>query len=359
MAPHSTKPPRPERKTASTAVGSPAIAAPVSATAEPSSASSTLRWVGIDEAGYGPNLGPLVMTAVVAEGPAECRPDFWADLGDGVTRAGGPPEALWIDDSKRIFNQKKGRDRLEVGSLAALAASGCGVPSTFAGLLEALCAGTHAEVELAPWLAERSDPLVPCAETRPMLEQALARRPLEGAPWRIVAIRTAVSGPALFNADMDVGQSKARAHFATFTRLLRGLWDDAADGVVTHVRGDKHGGRHFYLEPLYRALPDAWIDRGAEGPDSSHYTLREGPRRIELTLEPRADSGDGLVALASMVSKLVREIWMDVFNAFWAERIPGLRPCAGYPGDSSRFRKEIEPECRALGLEPEIWWRAK
>ena len=26
-----------------------------------------VRWVGIDEAGYGPNLGPLVMTAVIAE----------------------------------------------------------------------------------------------------------------------------------------------------------------------------------------------------------------------------------------------------------------------------------------------------
>ena len=25
-------------------------------------------WAGIDEAGYGPNLGPLVMTAVIAEG---------------------------------------------------------------------------------------------------------------------------------------------------------------------------------------------------------------------------------------------------------------------------------------------------
>ena len=38
-----------------------------------------MRWVGIDEAGYGPNLGPLVMTAVIAEGqkarvPANAEP---------------------------------------------------------------------------------------------------------------------------------------------------------------------------------------------------------------------------------------------------------------------------------------------
>ena len=39
-----------------------------------------MLWVGIDEAGYGPNLGPLVMTAVVAAGPDDRRPDLWGDL---------------------------------------------------------------------------------------------------------------------------------------------------------------------------------------------------------------------------------------------------------------------------------------
>ena len=34
-----------------------------------------MRWVGIDEAGYGPNLGPLVMTAVIAGSPRDTGDD--------------------------------------------------------------------------------------------------------------------------------------------------------------------------------------------------------------------------------------------------------------------------------------------
>ncbi len=45
------------------------------------------RWIGIDEAGYGPNLGPLVMSAVVAESPDDRMPDVWGDLpGVGARR---------------------------------------------------------------------------------------------------------------------------------------------------------------------------------------------------------------------------------------------------------------------------------
>src|SRR5262249_41633173 len=114
-----------------------------------------------------------------------------------------------------------------------------------------------------------------------------------------------------------------------------------------------------YLEPLYNAFADAWIDRGAEGPRSSQYTIREGGRRLELTLRPKADAEDGLVALASIVSKAVREWWMAAFNAHWTARIPGLKPTAGYPGDSARFRTAIEEDCRARGLDVNLWWRAK
>jgi hypothetical protein len=317
------------------------------------------RWVGIDEAGYGPNLGPLVMTAVVAESPDDRPPDLWGDLAATVARAGCRDDRLWVDDSKRIYRGGVGLDRLEAACLAALTATGTPMPDSLSALLAALGAGAFDEVELSPHWCDDTDPPLPRAESRPIVEAALGRRPLEGAPWRIVAIRSVVVGPARFNADLCAGRSKADAHFGAFTRLLRPLWDLAADGVTTHVRADKHGGRHFYLEPLYRALPDAWIDRGPEGRELSRYTLREGPRRVELTLRPKADADDGLVALASIVSKAVRELWMAVFNAHWAARIPELRPTAGYPGDSARFRAAIEGSCRARGLEPSLWWREK
>src|SRR5438067_262950 len=111
-----------------------------------------MRWVGIDEAGYGPNLGPLVMTAVIAEEALGRAPDVWGDLPGAVARAGGDPDRLWIDDSKALYKAGRGRDRLDAACLAALAASGRGAPATLGGLLAAIEAGTLADVEVAPWL---------------------------------------------------------------------------------------------------------------------------------------------------------------------------------------------------------------
>jgi len=172
-------------------------------------------------------------------------------------------------------------------------------------------------------------------------------------------VRSVVVGPARFNAGLAASASKARVHFGAFAHLLGDVWARAEDGVETSVRADKHGGRHFYLEPLMEAFPDVWIDRGPEGPELSRYTLRGAGRRLSLSLAPRADAGDGLVALASIVSKAVREHWMDVFNAHWTTRLPDLRPTAGYPNDALRFRQAIEPECQARSLDPSLWWRLK
>ena len=102
-----------------------------------------------------------------------------------------------------------------------------------------------------------------------------------------------------------------------------------------------------------------WIDRGPEGPDLSQYTIRSGARRLDLRFQPRADGENGLVALASLISKALREHWMAAFNAYWQAVIPGLKPTAGYPVDAARFRAIIEPECQARGLELDQWWRKK
>ena len=318
-----------------------------------------MRWVGIDEAGYGPNLGPMVMTAVVAEGPDDRPPDVWGDLATSVDRAGGASDRLWVDDSKKVYKGGHGRDRLDASTLATLAATGRGVPKTLGGLLGGLGSGTLDDVELSPWL-DSGDPKYPALRSRSMAEWTLARRPLEGAPWRVVDVRSVVVGPKAFNAGLEATGSKALVHFAAFARLLAHLRGTTPEGQAIAIRGDKHGGRHFYGDLLAGAFPGARVEPGPEGPDLSRYEVI-GPagRTLTLSLVPRADADDGLVALASIVSKTVREHWMDAFNAHWQARVPGLRPTAGYPVDAARFRRAIEADCEASGLTPADWWRAK
>jgi len=334
-----------------------------------------MRWVGIDEAGYGPNLGPLVMTAVIAEGQAAPEsgldpqdnpfcptPDFWRDLAATVDRGGGDPMRFWVDDSKVLLRGGRGRERLEATCLALIDAVGRKLPRDHVELLDALGAGTLEVAELDRWFdGSGAEVRWPAAGLFPDLGNRLACKPLQPADraWRITAVRAVVLGPARFNRGLATLGSKASVHFTAFHELLRHAWNLAADGMPTDVQGDKHGGRHYYLEPLIEAFPETWIDRGVEGPALSQYQIRDRARSMSLSLSPRADGSNGLVALASIVSKTVREVWMDVFNAYWAGRVEGLRPTAGYPVDAARFRRAIEPLALAGGLDPDLWWRRK
>ncbi|MEM7455515.1 MAG: hypothetical protein AAF456_14275, partial [Planctomycetota bacterium] len=63
------------------------------------------------------------------------------------------------------------------------------------------------------------------------------------------------------------------------------------------------------------------------------------------------------VALASMVSKYVREVFMMLWNDFWQLEVPGIRPTKGYPVDAKRFKMEIETAQNSLGIEDRTIWR--
>src|SRR6478736_5930400 len=71
-----------------------------------------MPWVvGIDEAGYGPNLGPLVQAAVALYLPDD-DPAGWDALKATVRRSHEPADGrLLIDDSKKVYT---------AGGLAAL-----------------------------------------------------------------------------------------------------------------------------------------------------------------------------------------------------------------------------------------------
>jgi hypothetical protein len=89
--------------------------------------------VGIDEAGYGPNLGPLVMTVVACRVP-DPDSDLWHDMRAVVRRHGDEDDGrLLVADSKLVFTPDKGLRCLEQAVLALLCGGGA-LAQTDAGL---------------------------------------------------------------------------------------------------------------------------------------------------------------------------------------------------------------------------------
>src|SRR5262245_57685824 len=85
-------------------------------------------FIGVDEAGYGPNLGPLVVAATVwevADG-IDCE-TFYKLLRRVIVNTvekAGDRRVVWAD-SKAVYKAGNGFDHLERGVLAALATFGC------------------------------------------------------------------------------------------------------------------------------------------------------------------------------------------------------------------------------------------
>src|SRR5579885_1634474 len=78
--------------------------------------------VGIDEAGYGPNLGPLVMTSVACRVPEELAGGkLWNALRCAVRRyPSDEDDRVAVNDSKLVYSAQRGLRDLETAVLATV-----------------------------------------------------------------------------------------------------------------------------------------------------------------------------------------------------------------------------------------------
>lgn len=320
-----------------------------------------MTWViGIDEAGYGPNLGPLVMSSVACRVPGELAgADLWQVLQEGVRRQTDPDDDRpVVGDSKVLYSTKRGLSRLEASVLIALAPALLGKETALADYVEAIGPTAHAQLRNEPWYTGESRLPVtidsePCLPMAARFHEVCRKQAVS-----FVLVRSVVVCPERFNRLLDHGGSKGAVLGLSLAELLEyNPPDDSAEEV--HFFIDKHGGRNAYSAMLQNGLRAGTVVAQQEGSARSVYRVLGLKRAVRFTFQPRADAEHFCVALASMVSKYVRELLMREFNGFWRKQVDGLKPTAGYPVDAARFFDAIRPAVHKLGLAETTVWRRK
>jgi ribonuclease HII len=291
---------------------------------------------GIDEAGYGPRLGPLVVTANAFRSQSAEPPRLWPQClfldGEGAVKVG---------DSKALYAGGRGFVVLERAVLSFAALAG-GPPATVGEFLRRWSAEGAEETLSRPWYDTARMPLpAECAAGEiaagaAFVTDCLAREGLEYAgTWQ------AVVDEVRYNEICERVCNKAVLLFGRNSILMRILWERfGLEGVYLTV--DRHGGRKFYAGLLDVAFPEVEINVLGEAEDLSVYRLsgRDG-RRLDVRFMVRAEAADSAAALSSMWAKYTREILMRAFNAYWLARADGLARTAGYWVDAERFLADL------------------
>ncbi len=350
-----------------------------------------MAWiVGIDEAGYGPNLGPFVMSMVTVRVPdwaTAADTDLWDLLGDAVCRAGQAREGrLVLDDSKRVYSPARGLGALERSLLhftwhtrpLTLPSPPVGGEGRVRGCplrryWKTFSLTPFRNLRAEPWYLEGVDlplcgPYEDGREARLRLEQACQEAGVHfNELWSVVVF------PRQFNALVERRGSKAAVPCWALKRLLRRLtsppcpplrsgeggWEVRLAGEETRIYVDKLGGRNRYQPFLQSVFRDRLVMCRCESAGNSAYHAPGPISDFSIAFQPEADRRFLPVALASMLSKYLREVLMTMFNRFWQEHVPGLKPTAGYPGDAARFYADIEPARKRLGIPDQILWRSR
>jgi len=303
---------------------------------------------GVDEAGYGPRLGPLCVGFAALEvdpfDPLD-PPNLWAALRPVVGRARSRKSAVQVDDSKRL---KRANDRPfephERSCRAHLGLLGLAAASDVEALARLGCEAPAGSLGPLGLLLDEA--------TAAIATNALRRR-ATATGVRMAHLAVDSIGAARFNEAWRRTRSKGQIELEVIGPRLRWAWERAEEGGLVTL--DRLGGRTRYGEALREALPQAdEVLEVVRTPTRVVHRVRGGGRELHVEALVGGDGHRYPTALASIAAKWSRELVMARFNRAFGELCPELKPTAGYGTDAARWIREARERLGREIVDPVV-----
>ena len=298
--------------------------------------------VGIDEAGFGPILGPLIISSSAFSLPHNLlTSDMWQILSKSLgKRRKYLAGRLLITDSKKAYTRSLGIKHLQRTVLSVLQCLGK-EPSTLTELIELLCPGCLVRLSDYPWYWDIADYSLSMDIADKGVASAVLAEDMASNGIKLLELKSCCLDVAYYNKMIEAVKNKANVLFSATCSLIKSAYDNFA-GDDLQIIVDRQGGRVHYRSQLQRMFGDMELKILRENQSTSSYELQADGKAMRLHFVVGADDRFLPVSLASMVSKYLRELLVDSMNRYFAGFSTGLKPTAGYWKDGLRFIEDIK-----------------